>query len=321
MRKPDCLTKKPSPQWTNHWRWVKLLTLTTTLIAGVSCVPSFLKTAEKTTPVAEATSEPPKKEASESATPAAATTPTVPTVVPTESNQELPKGETSTPPVKPPADLPTLPNPGPFSQTKILQVGSRGDAVLALEKRLALLRYDVGAVDGHFDQQTWQGVVAFQKYAKLKRTGTYTLETQQALHKASYPEGKHAELGWPRIEIDIPRQVLLFFDEKGLNRALAVSSGSDRKYCEVSKKSGKQVCGVARTPRGRFHIQYRIPGWRESDLGKLFNPLYFNGGFAIHGAPRVPVYNASHGCIRISVASSKWFFDTVKNGTPVIVFD
>ncbi len=192
---------------------------------------------------------------------------------------------------------------------------------MALEKRLAELRYDVGTVDGHYDQQTWQGVVAFQKYARLKRTGTYTLETQKALHKATYPEGRHPELGLPRIEIDIPRQVLLFFDQHGLDRAVAVSTGSNRKYCEISKKSGKQVCGVAQTPRGHFRIQYRISGWRESDLGKLYNPLYFNGGFAIHGAPSVPAYNASHGCVRISVASSKWFYDTVKTGTPVIVFD
>ncbi len=193
--------------------------------------------------------------------------------------------------------------------------------MLALEKRLTELRYEVGAVDGFYDQQTWQGVVAFQKYARLKRTGTYTLETQKALHVAMLPEGLHPELGLPRIEIDLTRQVLLFFDEQGLNRVIAVSTGSNRKYCEISKKSGKQVCGVARTPRGKFRIQWRISGWRESDLGKLYNPLYFNGGFAIHGSPSVPAYNVSHGCVRISIETSLWFYDTIKNGTPVIVFD
>jgi len=92
--------------------------------------------------------------------------------------------------------------------------------VLALEKRLTELRYDVGAADGFYDQQTWQGVVAFQKYAGLKRTGTYTLETQKALHVAMLPEGLHPELGLPRIEIDLTRQVLLFFDELGLYRVV-----------------------------------------------------------------------------------------------------
>ncbi len=215
---------------------------------------------------------------------------------------------------------PTSPlDPGLFSPSKILKVGSRGEAVLALEKRLTELRYDVGAADGFYDQQTWQGVVAFQKYAKLKRTGTYTLETQQALHVAKFPEGLHPELGLPRIEIDIPRQVLLFFDEQGLNRVIAVSTGSNRKYCEMSKKSGERICGEARTPRGKFRIQWRISGWRESDLGKLHNPLYFDGGFAIHGSPSVPASNVSHGCVRISIETSIWFYDTIKNGTPVIV--
>ena len=210
---------------------------------------------------------------------------------------------------------------GPFSPSKIFKVGSRGEVVLALEKRLTELRYDVGAVDGFYDQQTWQGVVAFQKYAGLKRTGTYTLETQKALHVAMLPEGLYPELGLPRIEIDIPRQVLLYFDEQGLNRVIAVSTGSNRKYCEISKKSGEEVCGVAKTPRGKFRIQWRISGWRESDLGKLYNPLYFNGGFAIHGSPSVPASNVSHGCVRISIETSIWFYDSIKNGTPVIVFD
>ena len=192
--------------------------------------------------------------------------------------------------------------------------------MLALQKRLSELRYDVGAIDGFYDQQTWQGVVAFQKYAKLKRTGIYTLETQEALFEAMLPEGFYPELGLPRIEIDLRRQVLLYFDEQGLNRVIAVSTGSNRKYCEISKKSGERICGVAHTPRGRFRIQRKISGWRESDLGKLYNPLYFSGGFAIHGSPFVPAYNVSHGCVRLSIATSIWFYDAIKIGTPVVVY-
>ena len=293
------------------------MTVTTAMLASVACVPAFLKPAEKATPVAENAPTPPKQEPANNtpATPASTSTAT-----PAKSTQ-TPPAESATPPVTQEVPLPPLPAPGPFAATNTLQVGSRGEAVLALEKRLAQLRYDVGTVDGRYDQQTWQAVVAFQKYANLKRTGTYTLETQKALHSASYPQGRHPELGVPRIEIDIPRQVLLVYDDKGLDRALAVSTGTNRKYCEISKKSGKQVCGVAQTPRGHFRIYSRISGWRESDLGKLYNPLYFNGGFAIHGAPSVPAHNASHGCVRISVASSNWFYSTVKNGTPVVIFD
>jgi hypothetical protein len=228
---------------------------------------------------------------------------------------------TSTPPGTSTVTPATPLDPGQFSPSKIFKVGSHGKAVLALEKRLTELRYDVGAVDGFYDQQTMQGVMAFQKYARLKRTGTYTLETQKALYVAMLPEGLYPELGLPRIEIDLRRQVLLFFDEQGgLNRVIAVSTGTNRKYCEISKKSGKQVCGVARSPRGKFRIQWRISGWRESDLGMLYNPLYFINGIAIHGSPSVPAHNVSHGCVRISIDTSIWFYNTIKNGTPVIVF-
>ena len=59
--------------------------------------------------------------------------------------------------------VPPMPlDPGPFFPSEVLKVGSRGETVLGLEKRLRELRYDVGAVDGFYDQQTWQGVVAFQ---------------------------------------------------------------------------------------------------------------------------------------------------------------
>ncbi len=230
-------------------------------------------------------------------------------------------GSTGTPSTTPTVE-PIMPlDPGRFSPSPILKVGSRGEEVLALEKRLADLHYDVGIVDDFYDQQTRQGVVAFQKYAQLKRTGTYTLETQKALQLAMRPEGLYPDLGLPRIEINLTRQVLLFFDTQGLNRVIAVSTGSNRKYCEISKKSGKEVCGVARTPRGQFSIQWRIPGWRESDLGQLYNPLYFDGGFAIHGSLSVPDYNVSHGCVRIPIVTSIWFYDAIQNGTPVIVFD
>jgi hypothetical protein len=227
----------------------------------------------------------------------------------------------SNPPTTPTVATTTPHGLGQISPSKVLKVGSRGEMVLELENRLAELRYDVGVVDGFYDQQTWQGVVAFQKYTGLKRTGTYTLETQEALSQAGFPEGFYPELGLPRIEINLTRQLLLFFDGQGLNRVISVSSGSNRRYCEKSKKSGKRICGVAHTPRGKFRIQWRISGWRDSDLGKLYNPLYFFGGFAIHGSPFVPAYNVSHGCVRISISTSIWFYDTIKNGTPVVVFD
>lgn len=246
---------------------------------------------------------------------------TPPVAVVDKTNVDKPKVVVPAVSVPAPITPPVASASQPFSATKILKVGAKGEDVLTMKKRLSDLYYDVGIVDDNFDQQTRQGVLAFQKYSQLARTGTYTLETQKALYEATLPVGLYPELGLPRVEIDITRQVLLFFDAQGLNRVVPVSTGSNRQYCEISKKSGKQVCGVARTPRGQFSVQWRVAGWRESDLGKLYNPLYFNGGFAIHGSPSVPERNVSHGCVRIPITTAMWLYNAVPNGTPVILFD
>ena len=217
---------------------------------------------------------------------------------------------------EPPAVLATSPAPEP-----ILAVGSRGDAVRELERRLDLLRFDVGEVDGRFDSQTRQAVFAFQKLNKLPKTGRVGDDFREILATASVVGGVIPNGGLPRVEVDLGRQVLMLFDEYGLLRVLNISSGSEKKYCQFSKKTEQEVCGDARTPRGNYRVQRRIEGWRESDLGRLYNPLYFDGGFAIHGSPSVPEYPASHGCVRISMRSAEWFPAAVKDGTPVYLFD
>ena len=208
-----------------------------------------------------------------------------------------------------------------LAPSRVLKVGMKGDDVLAMEYKLDLLRYDIGTVDTKFDWQTWQGLMAFQKLNGLPRTAKFDGKTQAALAVATVPGGVIPNGGLPRLEIDISRQVLLYFDAYGLNRVVAVSTGTGRNYCSTSKKTEKEVCGVAVTPRGNYRIQRRIKGDRESDLGHLYNPMYFNGGFAVHGSPSIPAGPASHGCVRVSNFTADWMFDTVTNGTPVYVFD
>jgi lipoprotein-anchoring transpeptidase ErfK/SrfK len=75
------------------------------------------------------------------------------------------------------------------------------------------------------------------------------------------------------------------------------------------------------TPPGDFEISRRISGWRESslDIGRLYNPLYFNGGIALHGAMSVPLYPASHGCVRLPMHIAEYLPEELPNGTPVHV--
>jgi lipoprotein-anchoring transpeptidase ErfK/SrfK len=52
----------------------------------------------------------------------------------------------------------------------------------------------------------------------------------------------------------------------------------------------------------------------------LYYPNYIVGGIAIHGNPSVPVYPASHGCIRIPMFAAKQFSEINPVGTVVIVY-
>lgn len=192
--------------------------------------------------------------------------------------------------------------------------GDSGPAVLALEQRLDAMRYDVGAVDGTFDKVTRYAVTAFQKVHGLGITGRATDDIVAAM--ASDP-GTHAALaprGGPnRVEIDLGRQVLFLYQGGVITRILPVSSGSGERFCSQG------WCRNAVTPRGSYEVYRVASGWESGPLGDLYNPLYFNGGIAIHGSYSVPGYPASHGCVRIPMNAAEWFPTVVGHGWPVFV--
>jgi peptidoglycan hydrolase-like protein with peptidoglycan-binding domain len=189
-----------------------------------------------------------------------------------------------------------------------------GDAVGALQTRLVALHYDPGPLDAQYGTALASAVMAFQKVAGMPRTGRATPDVLAAAAGATDPGPMLADGGPTRVEIDLKRQVLLYWRDGALLRVLPVSTGSGKHYCEDGN------CGVAVTPGGSFRIQRRIRGQHKSPLGLLYDPLFFVGGYAIHGSPSVPGYPASHGCVRIPMHVSGWFYDNVANGTPVYVF-
>ncbi len=229
-------------------------------------------------------------------------------VVTTSSSTSSTVSPTTTAPVTTTTTAPAKPAP-PAG----LRSGSRGDDVMALERRLTELRFDTGRVDGVYDGSTTHAVMAFQKAYGMSRTGRATPDVidrmgQVGLQTEMVPGG-----GRTKVEVDLKRQVLTLWKDGALFRVVDVSTGSGKRYCVDGE------CAKAVTPGGSFKVTRRISGWRTSRLGKLYNPLYFNGGIAIHGAPSVPAYPASHGCVRIPMYVSGWFPGAVPNGTPVYV--
>jgi peptidoglycan hydrolase-like protein with peptidoglycan-binding domain len=182
-----------------------------------------------------------------------------------------------------------------------------------MEQKLTDLKFDSGKVDGLFDAATGHAVMAFQKVTGMERTARGTPDVVDAIAKAGEPAPMLPDGGPNRAEIDLKKQVMQIYKDGGLARVLSISSGNNKRYCVDGD------CDVAVTPGGSFKVNRKIRGLRVSRLGKLYNPLYFNGGIAMHGSASVPAYPASHGCVRIPMNSSLWVFDNVPSGTPVYV--
>ncbi|HEX2047323.1 MAG TPA: L,D-transpeptidase family protein, partial [Acidimicrobiales bacterium] len=211
---------------------------------------------------------------------------------------------------QPQAPVPSLPAAG-------VGAGDRGEHVRAIEGRLDELRFEVGAVDDVFDDATAFAVQAFQKVAGLTPDGRVSQTVLERLTVAQPPPPLVAGGGRTRVEIDLPRQVLFLYENDALSAVLPVSSGTGKRFCADGR------CSVAVTPPGAFRVDYWDPGWRESRLGRLYNPVYFfpREGIAIHGFAEVPAEPASHGCVRIPMSAAEWFPDKVPKGTPVYVLD
>ncbi len=197
-------------------------------------------------------------------------------------------------------------------------MGDAGPAVQALQQRLTDLKYDPGTIDGHYGTETWQAIIAFQKVSGLARTGRATSDVTTALATATPPGPLVAAGGASRVEIDLPRQVLMLYEGDQLVRTVMISTGGGYRYC-VPNPPGPDQCAVAITPGGSYRIFYKFLGKQTNKLGELYNPMYFNGGIAIHGEPAVPTSPASHGCVRIPMSESMWFFSRLPVGEPVYV--
>ncbi|MFC6935308.1 L,D-transpeptidase family protein [Actinomadura yumaensis] len=90
-------------------------------------------------------------------------------------------------------------------------------------------------------------------------------------------------------------------------------------YCAKDRGATVARCRYATTGTGDFRTGRRASGWEVSPLGRLYNPIYFNGGIAFHGALDVPRYPASHGCVRLPMHIAEYFPKLVKTNVAVHV--
>jgi hypothetical protein len=229
-----------------------------------------------------------------------------------------------------------------------LKRGMAGPEVQALQQRLADLKFQPGPIDGQFGTLTQMAVWAYQALVMGvpfdQTDGVVTPEMWLALQDPQPVHARRPQAG-THTEVYLPRQALVVFDgdtplfiSHMSSGELADPPGNDfskgKDWCsEVTIDPGEQgneegteplktgVCGNAWTPAGVYTFNRKFEGKRESRLGGMQNPVYFNYGIAIHGAYQVPLHPASHGCIRIPNLISPTFFNLVDKGEQVFVFD
>jgi PKD repeat protein len=184
-----------------------------------------------------------------------------------------------------------------------LSYGLRGTAISDLGQRLRALHY---AAPGGlaFDGRMLDAVYAFQKVHGLPRTGVVDSRFWRVLATAKTPRPRYAGPA-DHLEIDKWRQVLLVV--RGGRVALVVPI------------STAGLPGTF-TPVGRFSVYRKVTGFDPSPLGTLYDPMYFTGGYAIHGNPSVPPYPASHGCVRVPMWLAPLLYATTPYGQTVYVY-
>jgi hypothetical protein len=207
----------------------------------------------------------------------------------------------------------TLPRPGFARVSRSLQVslrpavlryGAQGPVVGDVARRLRALHYAVPYSTGTFGSDLLESVWAFQKAQGLARDGIVGAAFWSRLDHPFLPRPRYKEPA-AHIEIDKARQILLI-----------VRNG------QVALISPVSTAGIAGyyTPVGRFAIFRKVPGYDPSPLGVLYKPMYFYGGYAIHGNPSVPPYPASHGCIRVPNFVIERLYSSEPYGETVYVY-
>jgi lipoprotein-anchoring transpeptidase ErfK/SrfK len=178
--------------------------------------------------------------------------------------------------------------------------GARGPAVRLLQNQLSALGYVVGQ-RGFFDQRTGRAVLAFRKVTGMARTTNASAEVFRALArgKGRFPvrhpnHGKH-------IEADISRQVIALIRGSKVERIYPVSSG---------KPSTPTILGT-------FKVYSKAPGYNAKGM---YYSSYFIRGFAVHGYASVPIFAASHGCLRVPIPDAVPIFTWLKVGDIVDVY-
>ncbi len=179
-----------------------------------------------------------------------------------------------------------------------LPQGSSGARVRMVQQRLKALGYVTGE-PGSYDGRTQRAVLAFRKQTGMTRIVSADKPFFQALARgAGAFRVRHPDHG-RHIEGDLTHQTLALIGAGGkVERVYPMSSGAP---------------GTP-TILGSFRIYRKDYG---TNAKGMIDASYFHNGYAIHGFAPVPIYPASHGCLRVPPPDARSISDWGRHGTIV----
>lgn len=190
-----------------------------------------------------------------------------------------------------------------YAAVRELYRGRRGDDVLALQRTLAGKGYWCGTADGDFGELTQQAVWAVQKQNGLVRDAIVGPLTRKALTNGSLPRPVGGS--GTRVEVHLRKQLLLVVKDGRTTLTLNTSTGNGEYYW----LNGKRYRALTPTGSWKVYSAYS-KGWQDGALGRMWKPMYYNSGWAVHGSASIPPWPASHGCSRLSVRAMNMLWST-----------
>ncbi len=168
-------------------------------------------------------------------------------------------------------------------------------------------------------------VLIFVLTAMLFLVGGCTTEYKQA--KTQQPQYTEPSYQFPSSRTPTGRNTFVFSPR---HHAYGLYNAHGTLVSEGRASGGKAYCSdvgrACKTPVGSFTIgRKKGPECVSSKfpLGRGGAPMphcmFFHGGYAIHGSPHVPNYNASHGCIRVPPGDAPYLSSHLPVGSAVVV--
>jgi peptidoglycan hydrolase-like protein with peptidoglycan-binding domain len=224
---------------------------------------------------------------------------------------------------------------------RLLEAGLDGDDVTKLQTRLNEIAFDVRKPDSYFGEQTKKAIWSYQQRVlglpSKEVTGKVTPALFDRIMQPLDLPPRRPDASPTHAEIDLPSQTMVVYVDKQVKLITHISSGSGEKWCAQPRnvpdyigattttlpagRRMRRVCGISLTPAGVYKIDRKEKGWYDIPLGKVYNPMFFNGGIAIHGYEDIPFLPASHGCVRIPMHVAEYIGDILHTGDQIFVFD